>query len=82
MSVQTASLLNLSETWVRRHRKQLPADRIGRLVRFDASLLHKQFEGRKERGNRLETERIVPLRYRRYQEGSVFMLGKRGKQMW
>src|SRR5262249_32235672 len=39
-------------------------------------LLQRQFEGRKEQGNRLKTERVVPLRFRRYQEGAVIKVGK------
>ena len=51
----TAALLNVSETWVRRHVAELPAMRVGRLVRFDAHLLSRRFECRKVAGNRLKT---------------------------
>ena len=54
-----AALLNVSETWVRRHVAELPVVRVGRLVRFDAHLLRRRFEGRKIAGNRLRTERIL-----------------------
>ena len=77
-----AAFLGVSGTWVRRHIAELPAVRVGRLVRFDAVLLHRRFEGRKEAGNGLKTERIVPLRFRRYQQGRLFKQGKRGRQVW
>src|SRR5215831_19312866 len=81
-----AALLNVSETWVRRHLSTLPVVRLGRLVRFDPLLLHRQFQGRKTAGNRLSPERTVPMGYRRYQRGSVYKYPKRPKkgqtQVW
>lgn len=79
---EAASQLGVSESWVRRHVRELPTVRVGRLVRFDSALLSRQFEGRKEPGNRLRTERVIPLRFRRYQQGRLTKLGKAGKQVW
>jgi excisionase family DNA binding protein len=45
---QAASFLGVSETWVRRHLRGLSAVKVGRLVRFDPQLLHRQFQGRTE----------------------------------
>ena len=78
----TASLLGVSESWVRRHSSELPAVRVGRLVRFDPILLHREFQGRRDAGNRLRPERIVPMGFKRYQRGSVLKRGSKGKQMW
>jgi len=77
-----ASLLGVSESWVRRHSSELPAVRVGRLVRFDPILLHREFQGRSDVGNRLKPERIVPMGFKRYQRGSVLKRGSKGKQMW
>jgi hypothetical protein len=44
----TASLLGVSESWVRRHSSELPVVRVGRLVRFDPILLHREFQGRRD----------------------------------
>jgi integrase len=79
---ETASFLDVSESWVRRHQKELPSVRVGRMVRFDSSLLRHEFQGRKEAGNRLKPERMVPMGFKRYQRGSVFKKGGRGNQMW
>jgi integrase len=79
---QAASFLGVSETWVRRHLRGLSAVKVGRLVRFDPQLLHRQFQGRTEAGNRLKPERIVPMGFKRYQRGSVLKKGSKGKQIW
>jgi hypothetical protein len=79
---KTASLLGVSESWVRRHRRELPTVGVGRLVRFDPQLLRRQFQGRTEPGNRLKPERTVPMGFKRYQRGSVLRKGSKGKQMW
>ena len=78
----TASLLGVSETWVRRHIGELPAVRVGRLVRFDSRLLQRKFQSTTEPGNRLKPGRKVPMGLRRYQRGSVVKRGKRGQQVW
>jgi hypothetical protein len=79
---QAANLLGVSETWVRRHLRELSAMKLGRLLRFDPQLLRRQFQGRTEPGNRLKPERIVPMGFKRYQRGSVLKRGSKGKQMW
>jgi integrase len=79
---EAASALGVSETWVRRHLRELPVMKVGRLLRFDPQLLHKQFQGRTMPGNRLKPERIIPMGFKRYQRGSVYKSGKRGRQVW
>ena len=79
---QAASILNVSESWVRRHVCELPAVRVGRLVRFDPTLLRREFQGRTDARSCLEPERTVPMGYRRYQCGSAYKVGKRGRQTW
>jgi integrase len=74
---QTASLLGVSESWVRRHQHELPMVRTGRLVRFDSVLLRRQFSGKKTSGNRLKTGGNLSLR--RYQRGYVYKTGKKQK---
>jgi integrase len=78
---ETAEMLNVSVSWVRRHVSELPSVRVGRLVRFDPQLLSLKFQGTKKTGNRLKSERIVPM-FRRYQTGSVIQRGKKGQRMW
>jgi excisionase family DNA binding protein len=73
---QAAAFLNVSTSWVRRHVRELASVRVGHLVRFDATLLHRQFQSRRDTGNRLKAERFIPLRFRRYQEGSLVKQGK------
>jgi integrase len=77
-----ATLLNVSETWVRRHLGELPVVRVGRLVRFDGTLLRRKFQSTRIAGNCLSPERPVPMDFRRYQRGSVYKSGKRGKRVW
>src|SRR5512135_3352637 len=55
-ALQTARLLRVSESWVRRHSVELHAIRLGRLVRFDPSLLRRQFSERMLAGKSLEPE--------------------------
>ncbi len=77
----SAVLLGVSQSWVRRHVRELPTVRIGRLVRFDSALLQRQFQGKYSAGNRLKPEgvRQMSLRLRRYQRGYVYKTGKRIK---
>lgn len=79
---EAAQLLNVSECWVRRHKSELPAARIGGLIRFDATLLRQLLNSRiadvkplKLRGERMSHQ------IRRWQQGSVYQTGKRTK-MW
>jgi hypothetical protein len=79
---QSASFLSVSASWVRRHVRELPSVRVGRLVRFDSRLLGREFPGRTDARNRLKPKRTVPMGFRRYQRGSVYKSGKRGRQKW
>ena len=79
---ETAAFLNVSETWVRRHERELPAVRSGRLLRFDPVLLRREFQGRSSAGNRLKPGRMVPMGFRRYQRGSILKRGAKGQQSW
>lgn len=74
---ETASFLKVSESWVRRHLHELPFVRVGRLLRFDSSLLLRRFQGKQIMGNRLEQERKkMVLQLQRYQQGYVYKRGK------
>jgi integrase len=65
---ETALLLRVSESWVRRHLVELPVIRCGRLLRIDAEELNRKIEF----GKSLKSER-VNMTPRRYQRGSVFL---------
>ena len=72
---QAAQLLSVSQSWIRcRHIAELPAARLGRLVRFDPVLLSQHLRGKVIAGNSLKPERTVMAS--RYQRGSVFQKGK------
>ena len=75
----SAVLLGVSQSWVRRHARELPTVRVGRLVRFDSALLQRQFQGKYTAGNRLKPEGVkqMSLRLRRYQRGYVYKTGKK-----
>jgi len=77
----SAVLLGVSQSWVRRHVRELPTVRVGRLVRFDSALLQRQFQGKYTAGNRLKPEGVehMSLRLRRYQRGYVYKTGKKIK---
>lgn len=77
---ETAAILGVSESWVRRHASELPLVRIGRLVKFDRELISAKFACTMQRGNSLKPER-KPM-YDRYQRGSVIARGKKGKKVW
>jgi integrase len=84
---EAADLLGTSQSWIRRHVAELPAVRVGRLVRFDAGLLLRRFQCKNEPGNRLKPKgtKNMNLRLRRYQKGSIYKCGKRVKNwygMW
>lgn len=66
---QAASLLGVSETWVRRHLSELPIVRLGRLVRIDSSALSQQIAQ-----SSLKPERSTMIS--RYQRGYVRQRGK------
>jgi integrase len=78
---ESAALLGVSESWVRRHVQELPVVRIGRLLRIDSALLLRQFQGKQSSGNRLKPEGglQMTLQLRRYQRGYVYKTGKRTK---
>jgi excisionase family DNA binding protein len=74
---EVAESLGVSESWVRRHIAELPAVRVGRLVRFDASLLSERINGRMSSGKSLKPERAsMPSRYQR---GFVLLRGSTQK---
>jgi excisionase family DNA binding protein len=76
-----ANFLGVSESWVRRHAHELPAVRVGRLVRFDAALMLRTFSGKPSgsgKGESLGKEAVIVQR--RYQNGSVYKRGK--KKVW
>ena len=79
---EAATILSVSECWVRRHKSELPIVRIGGLIRFDETLL------RRDLACRIPREKPLKLRgagmshqIRRWQNGSVYQTGKRTK-MW
>ena len=79
---EAATLLNVSECWIRRHKSELPMVRIGGLIRFDDALL------RRDLACRIPREKPLKLRgdrrsyqIRRWQQGTVYKTGKRTK-MW
>jgi len=77
---ETASLLAVSESWVRRHIAELPAVRVGRLVRFDSPSLYRQFQVKSDSGNRMR-QKGDDLMFQaeiktRYQSGRVYRKGK------
>jgi integrase len=78
---ETAALLAMSESWVRRHVGELPAVRVGRLVRFDSTLILRQFQCKPSSGNRVkpEGEKVMNPQLRRYQRGYVYKTGKKMK---
>src|SRR5260370_36316083 len=74
---ETAALLAVSESWVRRHQRELPHIRIGRLIRFDHCLLSQLLQVRILPGKSLRPERNLMLS--RYQRGYVYLTGKQVK---
>src|SRR5439155_14504623 len=66
-----------SVRWVRRHRFELPLIRIGRLIRFDHSLLSQLLQERILPGKSLRPERKLMLS--RYQRGYVYLTGRKVK---
>jgi integrase len=77
---EAAQFLGVSESWVRRHALELYPVRVGRLVRFDATLMLRRFSGKQSgSGKPLKqgNERISMLR--RYQNGYVYKTGSKLK---
>jgi integrase len=75
-----AKVLNVSESWIRRHERELPAVRLGRLVRFNQESLNQHLiypASSSGSGKSLGKVPVEPIQ-RRYQNGS---LQKRG-QIW
>jgi integrase len=70
-----AKLLGVSQSWVRRHKHELPVVPMGGLVRFDAALLSEYLRGKVSAGTRLKSERTTTMSPR-YQRGYVFQKGK------
>lgn len=77
---QTAQILGVSESWVRRHAAELPRVTVGRLIRFDSQLLSEKFKSTMPHGNSLKPERNNM--HSRYQRGSVIARGKKGHKVW
>lgn len=75
---EAAARLGVSECWIRRHTTELPVVRLGRLVRFDSSLLSRQMQGRNAAGNGPKPEG-KDFMLRRYQRGYIYTTGKRLK---
>lgn len=66
---QAAKLLGVSGKWIRRHIAELPAIRMGKLIRFNADVLSQHIAQ-----NSLKPERKPMLN--RYQRGTVIQRGK------
>jgi excisionase family DNA binding protein len=78
---ETAKFLNVSESWVRRHLAELPATRIGRLLRFDPALLSEQLNGRINSGKSLKSERKASMP-NRFQRGWVKLVKGKRQSVW
>jgi integrase len=78
LTVQDAAkFLNVSESFIYRHQRELPAVRLGRLVHFDADLLRSQFSSNVSASGTEKPLGKEPLQpQRRYQSGSVTLRGK------
>jgi hypothetical protein len=72
---QAAQKLGVSESWIRRHKLELPLVKLpGRVVRFDEGLLSNHIRGTLSPGKSLKPGRMVMPS--RYQRGSVWQIGK------
>src|SRR5579872_6575530 len=74
---ETAQLLAVSASWVRRHIGELPVVRMGRMIRIDSSLLSGKIQGTISQGKSLKPERKLMLS--RYQRGYVYKTGSKVK---
>src|SRR5690242_18180709 len=75
---ETATVLGLSQSWVRRHQQDLSVARVGGSLRFDSDLLSAFVKGRVATGKSLEPKE--PIMVNRFQRGTVKLRGK--KQTW
>jgi excisionase family DNA binding protein len=74
-----AKLLGVSDSWVYRHQKELPAVAVGRLIRFNPLLLANRFSSKSESngsGKSLWKEQNTVIAPKRYQQGGVYRRGK------
>lgn len=73
-----AKLLHVSESFIRRHEKELSPVRLGRLIRFDSNLLNQKLSGKltSESGESLRKEANTVITQKRYQQGGVYKRGK------
>jgi excisionase family DNA binding protein len=76
--VESAKLLSVSESWVRRHAHELPCVRLGRAVRFDHALLLCYIQCKMSAGKPLETKETSMIQ-QRYQKGYIYKTGKKNK---
>lgn len=78
---EVASILGVSESWVRRHTSELPVVRVGRLVRFDRPSLYRQFQVKSSTGNRMKQKGDASMFQAaiktRYQSGRVYKKGRK-----
>src|SRR6516162_1829069 len=78
---EVASILGVSESWVRRHTSELPVVPVGRLVRFDLPSLYRQFQVKSSTGNRVEQKGDAYMFQAaiktRYQSGRVHKRGRK-----
>jgi len=78
---EAAARLGVSESWVRRHASELPLVHLGRLVRFNSSLLLRQFQSTLSAGNHREQKGDASMFQAavktRYQSGRVYKKGKK-----
>jgi excisionase family DNA binding protein len=72
-----AKFLNISESWIRRHESELPAVRLGRIIRFDSELLQQKYSRKFSADSKesLGKAAVLPIQ-RRYQQGGVYKRGK------
>src|SRR5258708_16183399 len=72
---EVAKRLGVSQSWVRRHKAELPVVRCGRLVRFDSLLLSQHIQATMPSGKPLKPRRTQM--FNRNQRGRVHNLGKK-----
>ena len=76
---EAARLLNVSQTWVRRHAKELSGIRLSaHALRFDSALLTEYIQARMASGKCLNREQSM-TQFRRWQRGSVVKRGSKTK---
>ena len=81
---EAATFLNVSATWVRRHRHRLGAVRVGRLVRFDPVVLSQRLQIESPATERplKRTKGDNMLQRNRYQRGSVVLYRGKKTKTW